>query len=192
MSRCDEGKSRATLIAAYREGLGLAAIVAIGGAAGIRLLAQASAGENSASVPEVVEMLCWCRRAGDAERVAAAATARLRRRESRDRPVGVAPAQPAPSLHEIHAAVTNAARRLHVVLYSDEDICLKAAAVVARVEEEIDKLQRAGQLKSINRSYRAYRIETSAGGSKVLPYGEWFNKYKANLVRQLAAALRYV
>lgn len=60
------------------------------------------------------------------------------------------------------------------------------------MDEEIETLQRAGQLKSVNRSYRAHRIEASARGEKAAPYADWFNKYEANLVRQLAAALRYV
>jgi len=53
-------------------------------------------------------------------------------------------------------------------------------------------MQRAGQLKSVNTSYRAYRIEASARGEKAAPYADWFNKYKAKLVRELAAAMRYV
>ena len=64
--------------------------------------------------------------------------------------------------------------------------------VVARVDEEIERLQRSGDLKSVNKSYRAYRLETSARGEKTLRYAEWMDKYRENLVRQLAAALRYV
>jgi hypothetical protein len=68
----------------------------------------------------------------------------------------------------------------------------KAMTVVARVEAEIERLQRSGELKSVNKSYRAYRIEASARGEKTLRYDEWMGKYRENLVRQLAAALRYV
>jgi hypothetical protein len=35
-------------------------------------------------------------------------------------------------------------------------------------------------------------MEASARGEKAAPYADWFNKYKAKLVRQLASALRYV
>jgi len=64
-------------------------------------------------------------------------------------------------------------------------------AVIARVDEEMERLQRAGELKSVNRSYRTYRTETTARGETALPYARWLNEYNANLVRQLAAALRF-
>jgi len=64
-------------------------------------------------------------------------------------------------------------------------------AVIARVEEEIERLQRTGKLKSVNQSYKIYRTETTARGEIALPYSRWLNEYKANLVRQLAAALRF-
>jgi hypothetical protein len=35
-------------------------------------------------------------------------------------------------------------------------------------------------------------MEAAARGEKAAPYADWFNKYRANLVRQLAGALRYV
>jgi len=52
-------------------------------------------------------------------------------------------------------------------------------------------LRQAGELKTVNRAYRSYRIEAAACGDKALPYARWFDKYKQDLVRQLAAALRY-
>jgi hypothetical protein len=68
----------------------------------------------------------------------------------------------------------------------------EAMAAIARVNEEIERLQRSGELKSLNKSYRAYRIETSERGEKTLRYDEWMGKYRENLVRQLATVLRYV
>jgi hypothetical protein len=35
-------------------------------------------------------------------------------------------------------------------------------------------------------------MEAAARGEKAVPYADWSSKYRANLVRQLAAALRYV
>ena len=89
------------------------------------------------------------------------------------------------------AAVEAAAKRLRIGLYSDDEICADADGIIARVEEEIENLKSAGQLKSVNQSYRAYRLETSARGEKAAPYADWLNKYKADLVRELAAALRH-
>jgi hypothetical protein len=115
----------------------------------------------------------------------------LRRRESQDELPHPLPAPSAPTAGELSAGVQGAAKRLRVALYSDNEIFADADRIIARVEEEIENLKRAGQLKSVNQSYRAYRLEASARGEKAAPYAEWFNKYKANLVRELAAALRY-
>ena len=51
-------------------------------------------------------------------------------------------------------------------------------------------MQRSGGLKSVNKSYRSYRLETSARGERVLPYATWLDRYKAGLVREVAANLR--
>lgn len=62
--------------------------------------------------------------------------------------------------------------------------------VAARVDAELERMQRAGALKSVNQSYRAYRLETSARGERILPYAQWMERYKANLIREIAANLR--
>lgn len=62
--------------------------------------------------------------------------------------------------------------------------------VAARVDAEIERMQRAGELKSVNKSYRNYRLNASAQGERVLRYAEWIQRYKANLVREIAANLR--
>ena len=83
-------RDRSALIAAYREGLGLAAVVVTCGAAGVRVSAV---GQGNGGAPDAAaaEARWWCRRAADAERVAAAAMRRLRRCDSR---AGGAPAAP--------------------------------------------------------------------------------------------------
>jgi hypothetical protein len=78
-----------------------------------------------------------------------------------------------------------AAKRL-----SDDRIRSDAMMVAARVDAEIERMQRAGELKSINKSYRNYRLNASAQGKRVLRYAEWMQRYKANLVREIAANLR--
>ena len=120
---------------------------------------------------------------------AAATTRRLRSRVSPDEPT-LAANWAALSLSDIAEAVASAAKRLHVAIYSDADIVREAENIIRRVEAELESLQRAGEMKSVNRSYRAYRMDASARGEKVHPYAKWLNDYRANLVRQLAAALR--
>jgi hypothetical protein len=90
----------------------------------------------------------------------------------------------------LHRAVSHAAKRLGIVLRSDDEIAGEAAAVIARLEAEIAAQQRAGGLKSVNRGYRDYRLEASARGAKVLRYADWMARYKAKLVRQAAQTLR--
>jgi hypothetical protein len=188
-----EAKIRAALIAAYREGLGLAALAVIHDAAGARIVTVSDGRDHAAAgVGDAVAPQWWCRRAADAERVATAATARLRRLESKDDSAALSAAGVPPSPGVISAVVERTAKRLQVKLYADEEIAADAQSIIMRVEEEIGNLQRTGQLKSINKSYRAYRLEVSARGEKASPYADWLNKYRANLVRQLAAALRYV
>jgi hypothetical protein len=188
-----EAKIRASLVAAYREGLGLAGLAAVRGAAGTQIAVVGDERDRAAAgVGDTVTAQWWCRRAADAERVATAATARLRRLESQDDAALPPAAERGASPRDIAGVIAHAAKRLHVKLYSDEEISADAQTIIMRVEQELETLQRAGQLKTVNRSYRTYRTEASARGEKALPYADWFNKYRANLVRQLAAALRYV
>jgi hypothetical protein len=91
----------------------------------------------------------------------------------------------------VDEAINAAAEKLDVTLYSEEDIAAEAEQIIARVEAEIERLRCSGQFKSVNSAYRAYRMEASARGDKVVPYAEWLSKYKADLVCQLAGALRY-
>lgn len=176
------GSDRSALIRVYREGLGLAAVVVIHGPGVFRILATEGDGERTLAAGDVVKARWWCRRRMDAERVATAAMSRLQRHALRD--------EAQPSL--AHEAIAGAAKRLNVALHADEEISAEAMGVIARVDEEVESLQRSGELKSINKSYRIYRMEASARGEKVIRYAEWLEKYKQTLVRELAVALRYV
>jgi hypothetical protein len=165
---------QAALISAFRQGLGLAGLAVVRSADGVRLTVAAPDGLGVVAPRETAEVRFWCRRAADAERVVAAAASRLQRRSC-----------------TADQALMAAAARLHVTLYADEHITDEAMAAIARMEVEFASLQRSGALKSVNRSYRLYRQDASARGEKIVPYVRWLGKYKENLVRQLAAALRY-
>jgi hypothetical protein len=180
------------LVAAYREGLGLAGIAVLRGDARAQIAVIGGGDALAADAGDNVAIGWWCRRADDAKRVATAATARLRRLGSQDETAAGPAVNFAASSRDISAAVQQTAKRLHVALYSDDDISADAERIIARMNEEIETMRRTGQLKSVNQSYRTYRVETSARGEKAAPYADWFNKYKAKLVRELAAALRYV
>jgi hypothetical protein len=190
--------ARSGSVAAYRQGLGLVAVAVICSPAGIRI-AAIDCGEDSAlAAAETTQTRWWCRRATDAERVVAAATARLRRLDPRVGGMNAAAATLQRAQDKASDAVllacesiASAAKQLHVVLHTEDEIFDEAMDVIARINGEIERMQRSGQLKSVNKSYQAYRIEASARGEKILRYREWMRNYRENLVRKLAATLRY-
>ena len=175
------------MAAAYCAGLGLAAIAVVGGAAGPHIVAATPGGEEPFAAADNVHVRFWCRRAADAERLAAAA-ARSLRRDSNDSPA--AQVDESTALSRAAAAILVAAKRHAIVLQSDEDVAAAAMDVAARIEAEMQRQQQSGGLKSVNKAYRSYRLETSGRGERVLRYDEWMRQYKENLVRQVAATLR--
>ncbi len=100
---------------------------------------------------------------------------------------GVRPGTPALAC----ASIVSAAHELNVVLYTDEEISADAQRIITRVDEEIEALRRSGGLRSVNSSYRTYRMAATARGESVVRYVEWFGKYRETLVRRLAEALRH-
>jgi hypothetical protein len=175
-------------VTAYRDGLGFACIAVCCAPTRITIVAAASA--DSA---EIVARW-WCRRDSDAARIAAAARAALRRCESKaDTAPAAGPRNADLDSHAVSfacTAVTEAARRHGVALFSDDDIAAHAAEIAARVDAELKKLKESGGLKSVNQAYKSYRLETSGRGERALRYDEWMRRYRADLVRQAAAALR--
>jgi hypothetical protein len=185
--------ARASVVAAYREGLGLAGIAIVCEAAGARVAAIGPADANP-DIETKIQMRWWCRRAADAERVASAAALRMRRLELRGDGASFSPrlVEDSSVFSSACDAVLAAARRLNVLLQSDDEIADEAALVAARVRAEMQKLQQSGGLKSVNQAYRDYRIEATARGERIVRYAEWMRKYEENLVRQAACALRHI
>jgi hypothetical protein len=166
-----------TLIAAYREGLGLAPVTLIAGETGARL--TYSPAEPALEPGEAVYALWWCKSIEHAEWLVEAA---LRAVQASD----------ADAASRLSRAIVTAAKRLGITLRSDEEVAREAAAVIARLEQEIAAQQRAGALKSVNRAYRDYRLAASERGEKVLRYAQWMERYKAKLVREVAQNLRRI
>jgi hypothetical protein len=171
--RRNAGK-RESLIAAYREGLALAAVLLVAGTDSFRLVAAGPDGETVLQPAETVEARWWCRRRSQANRVVAAV--RLTRS--------------AASVALIGESVARAAERQGIALVSDDEIAEEAMRAIVRLDAEVERQMQTGALKSVNKSYRAYRLETSARGERVLRYADWMERYKADLVRDIAANLR--
>jgi hypothetical protein len=173
--------ARSRLVAAFREGFGLAAIAVIDGPDGVRVAAAEPGAEIACATAETVHCRWWCRRAFEAASIATAAAARLHSREARD---GAA--------LSASQAVIRAAKQRSVDLHSDEEILEQAAAAIARIDDELERLRQSGDLRPVNRSYQSYRRDAAAKGEPVVPYAQWMLGYKEELVRKLAATLRYL
>ena len=122
----------------------------------------------SGGVGDPVAAQWWCRRATDAQRVAAAATARLRRLKSRD-----GRCSPSAIGRRLRQAIFRGDRARRETpsrhaLFRRRNFRRRRTSI-ARVDEEIETLQRAGQLKSVNRSYRAYRTKPRRAARKRRP-----------------------
>jgi hypothetical protein len=167
------------LIAAYREGLALAGVAVIAGADGLRIRTMRC--EEAPSPGESLVARWWCRRAAEAQGVAdSAARSFHRSRQKFSDQSALA-----------RDAVVRAAERLGVALCSDADLNEEATRAIARLDAEIANQMRVGALKSVNQSYRQYRLEASSRGERVLPYAKWMDGYKLKLMREIAANLRY-
>jgi hypothetical protein len=168
------------LIAAYREGLALAAVAVIGAADGVRIAALSD--DGGLRPGENVVASWWCDRAAEAEYVADSAARSFRR--LRDK---------APDASRMACeSVTRAANRLSVTLLTDDDIATEAKRAIARLDVEIARQKQSGGLKSVNQSYRQYRLKASHHGERVVPYAKWMDSYKVKLIREIAATMRRI
>ncbi len=170
----NSGKERDALIAAYREGLGLVAIIISGETGRLYTVVDQN-------IPESTSERWWCRNAAEAERVVTAATTSLRRKSAN----GALAA-------DRRDAIVRAAKRLNVALRSDRDIAEEAVVVIGRVADEFEHLRNNGGLRPVNKSYRDYRLEAAARGERVVPYAQWMRIYQENLVRKAAITLKYL
>ena len=164
------------LIAAYRDGLGLAPVTLVVGESGAHLVRAAE--ETSLAAGESMQARWWCKSAEQADWLMETA---IRAQRCED-----------DAASRLADGVLNAARRLGLRLRSDAEIEQEAAAVIARLEQEFAAQQRAGALRSVNRGYRDYRLAATARGEKILRYAQWIERYKAKLVRDVAQTLRAI
>ena len=160
--------------AAYREGLGLTAVAAVQDTGGVRIIALASSGDESADGAEQPLVRLWCRREAEAACLAGAAAKILRRKPDGD----------------AAEVICAAAKRLGIAVQTDDELAADAMTVAARIALEMRKQQQSGELKSVNQAYRSYRLEAGARGERALRYDAWMARYREDLVRQAAATLR--
>ena len=172
-----ETAERLGIAAAYREGLSLHAIAAVGGPGGIKLC---TIGPGAEKADDAILARWWCRSAGDAERLAATAMARAKRRSGRQNAFVAA------------ELIERTARDLNIAIRSDPELTEEAMNVAARIDGEIERMRQSGELRSVNTAYRNYRIEATSRGEKFLRYRDWMSKYRDKLLRETAATLKYL
>lgn len=167
------------LVAAYREGLALTAVLAIVGPDNVRVVIADHGGEARLTAEESIAARWWCRRASHTEYIVA--TMKRRRRM---------PDAIADRVVYFCESIARIAGAAAIALQSDEEVAAEAGVVGARLDDEMVKQKQAGVLKPVNKAYRDYRLETIARGERVMPYARWMNRYKIKLVRDIAANLR--
>lgn len=175
------GKARPALIAAYREGLSLAAVLLVQGGDKLRIIAAGHTGDAALEAGETAAARWWCQNALHAESIAEAVSRALRRIND-----------PAANVAHARELVHRAADRHAIALLADEDITAEAMHAIARLDGEIERQMQAGGLKELNRAYRDYRLQTSARGEPVLRYAQWMERYKVKMIREIGANLRRI
>ncbi len=90
------------------------------------------------------------------------------------------------SVDDVSKLVSATAKTLGVLLVSEDRIREQAETVVRNVEEQFASLAARGELKSVNRSYREYRIAETAAGNKPIGYPTFVSNYKLEMVRTVA------
>lgn len=171
--RSDSDDERRCMAAAYREGLGLAAVIAVLEAGRMQIIAHPP-GSAGATADGPGHVRLWCRREAEAVCIASAAAKNLRRKPDSD----------------AGEAILRAAEKLGIAMQTDEEIATEAVTVASRIAQETQKQQQSGELKSVNQAYRSYRLDANARGERALRYDAWMQRYREDLVRQVAAALR--
>lgn len=82
--------------------------------------------------------------------------------------------------------IEQTALALGVLLHDDASVRAIAASAVAKLEHELQVLQGAGGMKSVNKAYREYRLAKTAAQEKYIGYSRWLFEYKANVIEAVA------
>ena len=188
--------SRDRLLSAYIEGLGACAVY-VAGTVGDDRPVIVSSGADVASAVALLDgasprggILHFCRWLVD-ERAAFAALRgcvaawRRQRLHVRANWFDVAAAR---ATSDLMAAifVTGA------VAIEDQVMQIEAATAIERMDAELEQLRSTGQMRDVNRAYKAYRRAQAARGAPAAPYRIWFDEYRRALAREIGAQARTV
>lgn len=87
-------------------------------------------------------------------------------------------------------ALKRAANIARVTLTEDEVVQARAAAVVKDIDQRVAAMQAAGQLRGLNREYRAARADAAKRGAAIMSYGDYLERYKIKMLYGIAQAAR--
>ena len=78
------------------------------------------------------------------------------------------------------------------VAIEDQVMQIEAATAIERMDAELEQLRSTGQMRDVNRAYKAYRRAQAARGAPAAPYRIWFDEYRRALAREIGAQARTV
>lgn len=91
---------------------------------------------------------------------------------------------------KIAASVCELAHICKVTLTPDRVVRARAAAVAADVDRRVKAMQASGELRALNRAYRAARSAAEASGARFMPYGAYLGRHKIRMLYELASAVQ--
>jgi hypothetical protein len=90
----------------------------------------------------------------------------------------------------VKAELPRLARDARVTLTEDRVVQARAAAVVKDIDRRVAGMQAAGQLRGLNREYRAAQEDAVKRGVPIQSYGDHLERYKIRMLYELAEAMR--
>jgi hypothetical protein len=80
------------------------------------------------------------------------------------------------NVDDAEARLRLAASDLGVNLTANADVLRRVADVVSRYDEKLTTMIKSGEMKPLNKGYKAYRIANERLARKAMPYEEWLDK----------------
>lgn len=94
------------------------------------------------------------------------------------------------AIADAESIVRDVAKDFGVFLHTSDSLQEDAIKVIAAVDAQLKAMHDAGELQSVNRSYREYRMKKTELHEPFVGYVTWMRDYRASLVRTAAQIMR--